>query len=64
MKYISILLSILLVFSFMSCKKADDTSTQLKDAGMESVEEATETTSEAAEEAVDAVEEAVEETGH
>ena len=64
MKYISILLSILLVFSFISCKKADDTSTELKDAGMEAVEEAEDTAGEAAEEAVDAVEEAVEEAGH
>ena len=64
MKYISILLSILLVFSFMSCQKADDTSTELKDTGMEAVEEATETVGEAAEEAVDTVEEAVEEAGH
>lgn len=64
MKYISILLSILLVFSFMSCKKADDTSTDLKDAGMEAVEEAADTVGEAAEDAVEAVEEAVEEAGH
>jgi len=58
MKYISILLSMLLVFSFMSCKKADDTSTDLKDAGMEAVEDASDTVGEAAEEAVEAVEEA------
>ena len=64
MKYISILLSILLVFSFMSCKKADDTSTDLKDAGMEAVEEAANTVGEAAENAADAVEEAVEDAGH
>lgn len=64
MKYISILLSILLVFSFMSCKKADDTSTELKETGMEAVEEAAETMDEAVEEAAETVEEATEEAGH
>ena len=58
MKYISILLSILLVFSLMSCKKADDSSTDLKDAGMEAVEEATDAPGD------EAVEEAVDEAGH
>lgn len=64
MKYISILLSILLVFSFMSCKKADDTSKDLKDVGMEAVEDAADAVDETAEDVGEKVEDAVEEAGH
>ena len=57
MKYLTYLISLLLVLAFVGCDKAKDTATDIKKTKTEAIEEAMETVDETTGEATEAVEE-------
>ena len=63
MKYISFLLSLLLVLSFVGCDKAKDTAKDVKDVTTEAVGNAVDTAGHAVDTAKEAVEDAIEGAG-